>query len=160
MRIIIPTRGRKARQITLQSLPRELRKRTTIVCPGTEVVRLQCLDDDVEVVAQPNSNWRIAQKRAWIVRECVRRGYNKIMMLDDDLSFATRISAGGTGLREIHGKELIKEFQRIEDKLGPAYPHVGFGPRQGNHAEDGGWKSPGRMMYTLGYYLPVAKECR
>jgi hypothetical protein len=44
--------------------------------------------------------------------------------------------------------------------VGPEFPHVGFGPRQGNNHEKGGWKTPARMMFSLGYYLPiVVKEC-
>jgi hypothetical protein len=153
MQIIIPTRG-----LTLSRLPRELRKRTTIVCPEQEKLRLSCFD--VEVVVEPGDDWGIAQKRKWIIEEWCRRGCEKIIMLDDDLSFATRISADDTGLRKIRGKGLIPEFQRIEDKLGPEYPHVGFGPRQGNNHESGGWKSPDRMQCALGYYLPIVTKCR
>jgi hypothetical protein len=83
-------------------------------------------------------------------------------MLDDDLVFSTRISADDWHLREIRGEELIPEFQRIEDKLGPGFPHVGFGARQGNDKlEELGWQSPAKQVCTLGYYLPIiAKECR
>jgi hypothetical protein len=82
-------------------------------------------------------------------------------MLDDDLRFATRISESDWHLREIKGEELSIQFQRLEEKLGPEFPHVGFGPRQGNNQlEEVGWKSPGKMCYALGYYLPVVlKEC-
>jgi hypothetical protein len=52
VRIIIPTRGRTDQQRTLSLLPRELRKRTTLVCPRPEARRLAHLDDDIEVVAQ------------------------------------------------------------------------------------------------------------
>jgi hypothetical protein len=95
------------------------------------------------------------------MHEWMRAGYDKIIMLDDDLRFSTRISPGHTRLWEIKGDELIPEFKRIEDKLGPEFPHVGFGPRQGNNQlEEVGWKTPSRMMYSLGYYLPiVVKEC-
>src|SRR5262249_44543226 len=87
-------------------------------------------------------------------------GYDKIIMLDDDLGFATRISENGTHLRPIQGEELIPEFQRIEDKLGPAFPHVGFRTRQFNNSENSGWTIPVRMQYTTGYCLPiVVKEC-
>jgi hypothetical protein len=104
---------------------------------------------------------KLAQKRKWIIEEWSRRGYDKIIMLDDDLSFATRVSEDDWRLRTIQGEELIPEFQRIEDRLGLEYPHVGFGQRQGNNHETAGWKSPGKMVCTLGYYLPiVAKECR
>jgi hypothetical protein len=41
--------------------------------------------------------------------------------------------------------------------LSPDVPHVGFGPRQGNHTKEAGWQI-GRMIYTLGYYLPVVVE--
>jgi hypothetical protein len=161
MQIVIPTRGRTHQQIKLRSLPGELRKRTTIVCPEKDAVRLAHLYDEIEIVVQPDVTWKIAQVREWIVRTWFECGYDKIIMLDDDLTFATRISADAWHLDPIQGEDLIPEFQRIEDKLGPEYPHVGFGPRQGNHVESGGWKSPGKMVYSLGYYLPiVAKECR
>jgi hypothetical protein len=145
-------------QLTLSRLPRELRKQTTIVCPAQEKLRLSCFD--VEVVAEPGDDWGIAQKRKWIIEEWHRRGCEKIIMLDDDLSFATRISIDGTGLRKIRGKELIPEFARIEEKLSAEYPHVGFGQRQGNNNVPSGWQTPARMIYSLGYYLPiVVREC-
>jgi hypothetical protein len=159
MEIIIPTRGRIDRQLTLQSLPGELRKQTTLVCPEAEAVPLACRWD-VQIVVQPDPNMTIAAKRAWIMRECLRNGYDKIIMLDDDLTFSTRRSEHDTALRSIRGEELIPEFQRIEDKLGPEYPHVGFGQRQGNNRVKPGWQSPARMTYSLGYYLPiVVREC-
>jgi hypothetical protein len=161
MQIIIPTRGRIYKQLTLEALPRELRARTWLVCPKREASTLYRLYNDlgVQFVVEP-PNMQIAQTREWIVQEWSKR-YSKIIMLDDDLTFDTRISADDWHLRGIWGEELIPEFQRIEDKLGPAYPHVGFGPRQFNDQESGGWKSPGKMLYTLGYYLPVvAKEVR
>jgi hypothetical protein len=161
MAIIIPTRGRTTQQLTLQSLPRELHKRTTIVCPKREAVRLSCLYEDIEIVIQPDPDWKITRKREWIMREWMRAGYDKIIMLDDDLLFSTRISTDDRRLREIMRDELIAAFQRIEEKLGPDFPHVGFGQRQGAHLLPAGWKSPGKMCYALAYYLPiVTKECR
>jgi hypothetical protein len=160
LQIIIPTRGRTNQQLTLQSLPRELRQRTTIVCPKKEAVRLSYLYEDVEIVVQPDPNWTIAKKREWIAQEWMRAGYDKIMMMDDDLLFATRVSPTERHLRAIKGDALIPEFKRIEEKLGPEFPHVGFGQRQGNHLLPAGWKSPARMIYALAYYLPiVTKEC-
>ena len=162
MQIVIPSRGRRGQQLTLQSLPPELRKRTTIVCPKLEYDRLSCLYKDVEIVVQPNPEWTIAQKREWIVREWLEAGYDKIIMFDDDLRFATRKCANDTHLREITGDELIPEFARIADKLGPEFPHVGFDQRQGNNwHKHGGWKSPAKMCYALAYYLPiVVRKCQ
>jgi hypothetical protein len=160
MQIIIPTLARTDQQITLSFLPAELRKRTTLVCPKREASKLYRLYDDVEIFCQPDPTWKIAPKREWIMRTWLELGYDKIIMLDDDLTFSTRTSAGDWHLRQIEGEELIPEFQRIEDKLGPECPHVGFGSRQGNNWQDAGWKSPGRMIYALAYYLPiVVREC-
>jgi hypothetical protein len=161
-RIVIPTRGRTSSQLTLGSFNGALRKQTTIICPQKEVFKLSGLSEDIEVVAQPDPNWTIAKKRAWIMQEWAPSvGYDKILMLDDDLRFSTRISEEDWHLREIMREELSLEIQRLENKLGEDFPHVGFGPRQGNNRlEEVGWKTPSRMVYSLGYYLPIVlKEC-
>ena len=160
MAIIIPTRGRTSKQLTLQSLPGELRRLTTLVCPKVEASGLYRLYPDVEIVVEPHP-MKLAEKRGWIVQEWFRAGFDKIIMLDDDLRFATRKSTDDDWhLDEIKGEALIPEFKRIAEKLGPEFPHVGFGPRQGNNRlKTVGWKSPGKMVCALGYYLPiVAKE--
>jgi hypothetical protein len=161
MQIIIPTRGRTNQQLTLQSFNSELRRHTTLVCPKKEVFKLGGLSDDIRVVAQPDPDWTIAQKRKWIIQEWFIQKIDKIIMLDDDLRFATRISETDWKLKEIRGEELCQEFERLSGKLGEFYPHVGFGPRQGNNTlEEVGWKTPGRMCYSLGYFLPVVMaEC-
>jgi hypothetical protein len=160
MRIIIPTRARTNEQITLSFLPPELRKRTTLVCPKPEARRLFRLYEDVEIVFQPDPTWKIAPKREWIMRTWLEAGYDKIIMLDDDLVFSTRKTTDDWHLRPIQGEELIPEFEELESKLGPEFPHVGFGSRQGNNWQHAGWKSPGRMIYALAYYLPiVVREC-
>jgi hypothetical protein len=122
---------------------------------------MQSYRSDWKVEAQPIDTWKIHEKRAWILQEWARRGHDKIIMLDDDLRFATRISKDDWHLKEIIGQELEAEFDRLEEKLGPEFPHVGFGPRQGNNTlTEVGWRSPGKICYTLGYYLPVVlKEC-
>jgi hypothetical protein len=164
MRIVIPTRGRSDKQLTLSMFSAELREQTTVISPQKEQFKLsgQYQTGVPEYVAQPDPNWTIAKKRAWILGEWApSRGYEKIIMLDDDLRFSTRISEDDWHLREVTGKELIPEFERLSEKLGPEFPHVGFGQRQGNQTLDEvGWKSPGKMVYSLGYYLPIVnKEC-
>ncbi len=163
MQIIIPTHGRVNDQLTIRSLTGcDLIKRTTLVVPEREYKTIRAARDDYDVVIQPDPNWKIAQKREWIIQEWVRRGHDKIMMLDDDLRFATRKSKDSWELVEIRGPKLEPVFKQMEDKLGPEFPHVGFGQRQGNNnITEVGWKSPGKMVCTLGYYLPiVSTECR
>ena len=161
LQLIITTHGRKDKQLTLESLIGSgLMQRTTLVCPQKEYGYLRSLRDDYNVVAQPDPNWYLPEKRDWVVKEWVRRGHDKIVLLDDDLRFSTRISKDDWHLRPITGKELAAEFQRLEDKLGPEFPHVGFAQRQGNNTiEEVGWKTPGKQVCMMAYYLPiVAKE--
>jgi len=159
MQIIITTRGRIDQQITLQQLPRELLKQTVLVCPKREAPRLYRLYGDVvEIVVEPYPDMKLPEKREWIVQIWHDAGYTKILLLDDDLVFATRKSKR---LPKSTDEELIAAFQRIEDKLGPEFVHVGLGQRQFNNNEKPGWKIPGKMQCVLGYYLPVVvKEVR
>src|SRR5690349_10617426 len=105
MRIIIPTRARTNQQITLQSLPDEWLKRTTLVCPKIEAFKLSLLDARPEIVVAPDHLGSIAPVRKWIMEEWLRLGYEKILMLDDDLGFETRKSTSDWRLREIRGEE-------------------------------------------------------
>jgi hypothetical protein len=161
MRIVIPTRQRTDQQLTLRSLPRSLWEFTTLVCPKKEVFKLSGLNEHIEVLAQPDPDWTIAQKRAWIIKYWYSKGEDKVLMFDDDLRFATRVSEDDWHLKEIMGAELGEEIMRLFEKLGQDFPHVGFGPRQGNNRlEEVGWKTPGKMCYSLGYFLPVVvNEC-
>ena len=150
MQIVIPTRGRTHQQLTLQSLPGELRKRTTLVCPKREASGLYRLYKDVgvDIVVEPYPNMKLAQKRGWIVQIWHDYGHDKIIMLDDDLNFATRKSKR---LPKSTDEELIAAFQGIEDKLGPEFPHVGLGQRLFNNGiRKIGWKTPGKMQCALG----------
>jgi len=157
LQIIIPTRGRKNEQLTVQNLPKELMQRTTVVCPQKDYGAIRGLREDFNVVVQPDNDMWISPKREWINQQWLKWGYDKVIHLDDDLRFATRKSKDDWHLRPMTSEELLAEFQRMEDKLGPEFPHVGFAQRQGNNTiEEAGWKSPGKQVCTLGYYLPVA----
>jgi hypothetical protein len=162
MQIVIPTKGRRNDQLTVASLVGSgLLERTTLVCPQKEYGMLSSFRTDLQVVAQPDPTWKIHQKRAWILQKWHSLGFDKIIMLDDDLRFATRISEDDWHLKELRGPDLAKEFDRLEEMLSPQVPHVGFGQRQGNNRlEEVGWKTPGKMCYALAYYLPVViQEC-
>ena len=160
MRIVIPTRGRIEKQLTLTYLPKELQKQTDLVCPRREAPALQSLFPLVNVVIQPDDNMTITKKRAWIMKEWEQKGYSKLMMFDDDLRFAARIDSSSTKLKDLSAAEVLPYFYTVIEKLSPKYPHVGFGQRQGNNTRAEGWQDIARMTYSLGYYLPIVnKEC-
>jgi hypothetical protein len=155
MPVIIPTRGRPVNQITIKSFPVELRKRTTIVCPAEEVPIISKLDPLVDVISEPSYIRGIGDKRAWIIRNWHTLGYNKILMVDDDLWFQTRKTPGSTKLTPISGMELIPEINLLEEKCGPEFPNVGFGTRPFNNTQKDGWRSPGRTSAIIAHYLPI-----
>lgn len=160
MRIVIPTRGRINRQRTFGFLSPELRANTDLVCPDKEAESHKGWRNDVNVVVQPDRDMTITKKRAWIMQHYAGLGYEKIVMLDDDLEWFVRKEPGDWHLRQVKPEDMNYWFQELENKLGPDIPHAGFGPRQGNNRVEPIWKTPDRQMYTLGYYLPVVlKEC-
>jgi hypothetical protein len=140
----IPTRGRVDNQLTLRSLPKEWRERTTLVCPQSEVKAHTKNWPDLESI------WAfddvLYKKRAFIFRTTQ---FNKIMMLDDDLTFHLRI-----------GKKLVtpppdhrlygQRFRRVE-KLLDKYRHGGISIRFMNNAVPEEYKENSKALHTLGY---------
>lgn len=163
MNIIIPTRGRTGRQITARHLSRSLllARHTTIVAPERELDRLRRNKDvapTVALVAQPDPDMTITKKRQWIMETFTDRP--KMVMLDDDLDFLYRredCPPDAPRLKVAHYDPPVMEkwFQALADQLSEEVPHAGFGPRMQNHTRPTGWIGPNRMMFALGYFLPV-----
>lgn len=155
--IIIPTRGRLNFQHTLKRLPPKLHKMTQVVCPSDEVAAHKKNWPLITVTKQPDDNMTIAKKREWIIKKAKS---DKILMLDDDLEFFAKRDDDPTRMLPATPEQITWWIKDLFKKLGPKIPHAGFGPKLMNNQMPAGWKSPGRMIYSLGYYLPVVrKEC-
>jgi len=186
MRLYIPTRGRVDIQLTLQNMPEAWRKRTTIVCPKDEMHAHLKNWPSCACIMQPDPKMSIAQKRAFIFKTAAGLKQEKIMMLDDDLSFCPRHEyvkqfAGfqkGTAkdwraYREKHPEasglykcsdpedpKIDLAFRRIESMLN-TYRHGGFGPRLMNQEMWGEFMLNRRSMYANAYHVPtVIKHCK
>jgi hypothetical protein len=159
MKIIIPTKGRIYNQLTLENLTPELHVRSTIICPPSEVEDHRRLHPYVEVIAQPDEGMGISVKRKWIIDTCED---DKIVMLDDDLRFATRREDDPGLFRTATESEINRAFNELEEILSEDVPHAGFAARGGSIgslARQGGWQISGkRMMYVLGFYLPTVRQ--
>lgn len=168
VKIVIPTRGRVGEQQTLLGLSPEMRERTMLVCPVTELQgHLRFLADrnmtEATVVAQPAAVTTIAQKRKWIMEELARRGEERVIMLDDDLFFYHRYwkhdcnhGKGDWRLADSDPHTVWTWLTRLAERLSPDMPHGGFGPRQGNNNFPTGWVEGTRMMLALAYHVPTA----
>lgn len=180
LHLYIPTRGRVNMQLTLKMMPAEWKKRTTIVCPRDEVRQHTAYWPTCHVIAQPDSKMTIAQKRKWIFELAHKRGDEKIMMLDDDLSpcprynhpkefagFQTDNARAWKNYCEKHpdagalyktanpeDPETSRAFARVEQAL-DKYHHVGIAPRLMSNAVSGEFSLNKRMIYALGYRVPT-----
>lgn len=157
MNIIVPTRGRIGSQHTVRHLTKRLRQSTTIVCPEREVRFHSSNHPDVTVVAQPDPDMTIAQKRKWIIETCKTE---KMIMLDDDLDFLARCDENPLSFRKSTDEDKEKWFDYLDNLLCADVPHGGFHAKTQAHLTPRISKSPGRMMYVLGYHVPsVLREC-
>lgn len=182
--IVVPTRGRVGRQFTLRALaglpapgrdwepddprktlpPSQLLAQTILVCPRGEAPGhlAEFKGSGLRIWPQPDPDMTITKKRAWIMEECVRKGIEKILMLDDDMGFMARPDDTP---RDAPRLKVVKDWRQLQDyfdkmaaQLGPEMPHAGFGARMGNDKQPFGWVGPGRVMLALGYYLPTVLE--
>ncbi len=86
MQLYILSRGRPLGQRTLHALP--AKAAVKLVVPVPEAAAYRRANPGVEVVTQPDSVVRIAEKRAWVTQRHFHNGQRKpMLMLDDDLSF-------------------------------------------------------------------------
>lgn len=158
MKIYIPTKGRVQNQLTLENLPPDLYVRTTIVCPKSEAFRHRQRHPHIEeVLEQPDESMGISEKRKWIVDICPD---DKLVMLDDDLRFAVRREDDDGKFRKAESKDIILAFEELESVLCEETSHAGFAVRGmgiGDLAREGGWQTAKRMIYSLGYYLPIVR---
>lgn len=162
MKIFVPTRGRVGKQITLQHLTPALRQCATLVCPHEEMeahrrsLANNCVEG-VTILGEPPPGFRgIAPKRRWIFEHSGREQLEKIIMLDDDLTFSTyTIGADGkVKLPRASAAQTEAAFAELWKRITPEVPHAGFGPRQGASFKAAGWE-PGRMLCVLGYHVPT-----
>jgi hypothetical protein len=154
MKIVIPSRGRWARQTTLDNLPLDIVAKTTVVVPHKEVSQYQTWNRcSVDIVAEPARIGGIADKRQWIVENFGP----KVCMLDDDLVFAMRRSDDLTKFRPALPEDIRLLFTAIEDLL-EQYAHVGVSGREGANRKTDGGIEIGRMSRILAYRTEVLKN--
>lgn len=187
LHIYIPTRGRVNNQLTLRNMPAVWRGRATIVCPINEIVHHKRNWPGVKILKQPDPDMSIAQKRKWIFEYAHKNGHEKIMMMDDDLSFCPRHNyfpqfAGfqkdshskdwrefrkerpdASGLyksSDPEDKKIDLAFRKVTAAL-DRYRHGGLGPRLMNQEFGCEFSLNKRCMYAIAFHVPtVIKHCK
>jgi hypothetical protein len=157
--IYIPTKGRVDSQNTLLRLPESAgvkKGRVILVASKAEARKLE-RNWDVPVLIQPEEIETIAQKRAWIIKQC---RYERMFMLDDDLRFCLRRSFDSPQMLTIDPKDpaACKEWRMLESSL-EHYAHAGLAARMGAQSKKYKWAFNTRMMYVLGYQTKAIQKC-
>ena len=95
--IFIPTRGRLLKQITWDSIGPVAREWACLVCPSDEVKSHEALG---KKTLDRGDVQGINNVRNFIVEYAYNKGMERIIILDDDLIFGTRISDASPSLRK------------------------------------------------------------
>lgn len=132
MNVYIPTYRRLDHQVSWAQISPEamLKYPTQIVCPADEEEHHAVRDRNV-LVTPVDGN--IHTKRQWIVDQSED---DKVLLMDDDLIFLRRITAGDWHLRRAEPEDVTVMLQQI-DMLLDYYPMVGVSARQGNQRTSG-----------------------
>lgn len=147
MEIYIPTRGRVFQE-TFISLPQELRDRVIFVVPHGA---LDIAGGPPRTLNTPPEIDGIGPTRQWIIDNATDK---KIVMLDDDLVFATRRTDEPTKFREALPAELHTLIDSIDCHL-DSFAHVGVSTREGGNRDVSEHAFNTRLLRVLAYRTDV-----
>ena len=128
MKIIVPSTQRADRQHTIQQLRMggiSLRYKCFLAVPLNECSDYQVLS---EFGCLPLDCTGINNVRQWIIEHC---NDDKVLMIDDDLSFFRRTSIEDFELHQATGEQILEIMQWIDNKLDD-YAHVSISARTQN----------------------------
>lgn len=154
MKILIPTYRRVNSQTTFKNLPERWKKEVVMVVDSEDAIELKSLPEfnGIDFWIRPEYIKGIAQKRAWIIGNILE---DKIVMMDDDLSFEVRDGQGST--RAAEPSDLGHWLDELSFKL-DSYAHAGFSVRRHNDKLPKGWFENNRMQCVLGYRPEIMRK--
>lgn len=165
--IYLPTLGRE-RLITMEGLSPALHPYITIVTNKAQARLLQDRYPNVGVAicpfqAEPGEKpdgvtKGISPVRQWIADRAMSLGFEEVIMVDDDLTFYTRISANDWHLRPTIPAEVTTLFERMERHL-DTDAVVGVSARQGNNRRIERIQYCQRMWAVWAIDLRTMKRC-
>jgi len=142
MEIYILSSGRANRQPTWDNLPLPIQQRTKIVIPYAERADYAAYP----ILTHPDIIMDVTRTRQWLIEH----SEGKLVMLDDDLTFATRRTDNPTTFLPATAAEIEHAFSNIADLL-TRYAHVGISGREGANRNIERFLHTTRMMRVLCY---------
>lgn len=151
MDILIPTYGRVGihQQHTLKQLMYTGRRiRLVVQAREADAWRAHGIASEDDIYVLPDNIRTIADTRDHIIWDM--QGFDKVLMLDDDLHFAVRREDDPTKFRQPTSEDLRQMLLAVEAKLEYS-PHVGLGAREGGNRNIDPILYNTRMMRALAY---------
>lgn len=141
MKIYIPTYGRSDNQVTWENLPYEVKERTTLVVQDREEGKYDESKYDIQVL--PPKIQSIGKTRQWIIENSASR---HVLMLDDDLDFATRRADDPTKFRPSTDSDTRNMLRTLEHSLLEGFKLVGVSGREGANRDTSQFKEATRQL--------------
>jgi hypothetical protein len=143
MEIYICTYGRPLRQVTFNNLPPRIQNLTQLVVQDREAGLYKGYD----TIVLPPHIQTIGATRQWLLES---RLASKMVMLDDDLTFAHRREDEPTKFEGASQRSIEEMFEEVEKCL-DEYIHVGVSHREGANYKVDSHIYASRMMRILAY---------
>ncbi len=163
MKILIPTYRRTHSQATFNNIPDDWKKEVVMVVDQQDAEELKQRPEfeGIDFWIRPEHVKGIAQKRKWIFENILEE---KIVMMDDDLSFEVR--TGITPETRKEGEQLTRAatpedlshwLHELSKKL-DTYAHAGFSVRRHNDKLPNGWFENSRVQCVLGFRPEIVRN--
>lgn len=163
MKILIPTYRRCNSQATFNNIPDNWKKEVVMVVDKQDAEELQAKPEfqGIDFWVRPEGIKGIAQKRRWMFQNILE---DKIVMMDDDLSFEVRTGIkaserkeGENLTRAANQEDLSHYLYELSMKL-DSYAHAGFSVRRHNDKLPDGWFENSRIQCVLGFRPEIVRN--
>ncbi len=152
MNIYIPSLGRVSTQTTLLGLPPDVREKVTLVVPPYEYPMYFEMWGDTCLIEKPEVSG-IGSVRQW----CVEQSPEKVLMLDDDLTFFTRRKDEPTKFQNSTDEDIKTWLHDFESML-DGYAHMSLAPREGANRDTNQYRWNIRMLRVLAYRSELLRD--
>lgn len=158
MIIAIPSSGRASRQTTWANLPPSIAAQTFVFVYEREIPAYKEMNPSMGLQSVPAHIQGIGAKRQFILDKASQSGITKVVMLDDDLTFALRRKDKPQLFTTPLDAEIELMFEDIEIQLAHL-AHVGVAPREGaNRNPFGRLLMNTRPSRILGYRTDILEK--
>ena len=156
MLIVIPSKARATRQITLRGLPPVIREKVWLVVDSSEYESYKSVHN--QILKMPADYKGIGMARQFAVDWALSQENPKLLMLDDDLTFAIRRSDDPTKFATSTDLDIIRAIEDVARKLDD-YAHVAIAPREGGNRRIDPYVSNNRALRALAFRVDKLCEC-